>query len=107
MGYSNFEIQEAVDTAKRNHLDEFLFQNPFGRRRSKCMCNKCRKSRQEAAQEEVEEMKLCDQVLPEEAEEMKHYDQVAQEMKLCDQVLPEEDERDTCNCRRRSTCGMS
>ena len=32
--YSNHEIQEAVDTAKRNHLDHFLFQNPFGRRRT-------------------------------------------------------------------------
>ena len=51
--YSNHEIQEAVDTAKRNHLDEFLFQNPFGRRRSKCMCSECRKKRLEAEQEEV------------------------------------------------------
>ena len=51
--YANHEIQEAVDTAKRNRIDDFLFQNPFGRRRSKCMCNKCRKERQEAEQEEV------------------------------------------------------
>ena len=33
--YNSHDIQEAVETAKRNRLDEFLFQDPFGRRRKK------------------------------------------------------------------------